>query len=86
MRKKVNHWDSYGVFCIANAIIQDDFIQLKEIDRLFDDSIELYDQFLRSKFYTLSHPELECIYSFLKHLNVISKIPDEMPTEVLINY
>lgn len=59
---KTNHQNSYGVFCIAMAINNDNE---RELDWLWEDAIRLYDIFLSSKFNDVSKSELECINEFL---------------------
>jgi predicted HAD superfamily hydrolase len=85
MNKHVDHWDSYGVFIIANAIIQEDPRQLEQINRLYGDCIDLYYSFLKSKFNSIHSPELDCIYNYLKDINLIKKTTDVMPDEIIID-
>jgi hypothetical protein len=85
MSKYVDHWDSYGVFIIANAIIQEDPRQLEQINRLYGDCIDLYRSFLKSKFNSIHSSELNCIYRYLKDIHLIKQIPAVMPDEIIIN-
>ena len=60
------YWQSYGVFAIA---IQQKNKDYKVIDLLWQEAIDLYKEFLNSKFNDINQSELDCINKFMKQLN-----------------
>ena len=60
------YWQSYGVFAIAIQLKNKDY---KVIDLLWQEAIDLYKEFLNSKFNDINQSELDCINKFMKQLN-----------------
>ena len=60
------HWNSYGVFAIAIQLKNQNY---SEIDVMWQESIDLYEQFYKSEWNDLKQSELECINKFMKHIN-----------------
>lgn len=62
------HWDSYGVFCIAQMILKNN-----DLDFIWSEAIGLYDKFLPSKYNVSTKSELDCIQDFMQaeHTNLI---------------
>jgi hypothetical protein len=58
--------ESYGVFCIAAQLEQND----RELDVLWDKALKLYDEFINSEFNDFEQSELDCINEFLKAKNI----------------
>ena len=66
IEKDKKYWQSYGVFAIA--------IQLKNknyytIDALWQEAIDLYNEFLDSEWNDINKSELDCINKFMIQLN-----------------
>ena len=61
MKTSKQHWDSYGVFCIAQIIIQD-----RDLDEVWGEAIRLYEEFINSPFNVDTESELDCIHKFIQ--------------------
>lgn len=59
--KEINYFDSYGVFCIAMNLPEDD------LDVRWWKAVLLYKEFLMSRYNNFNYSELECIYEFLEY-------------------
>lgn len=56
------HKSSYGVFCMAMGIVAR---RDRELDIVWDEAIELYEEFLQSPYPLQDYSELDCIADFL---------------------
>ena len=56
------HKSSYGVFCMAMGIVAR---RDRELDIVWDEAIELYEEFLQSPYPLQDCSELDCIADFL---------------------
>ena len=60
------HKSSYGVFCMAMGIVALRAIgRGRELDIVWDEAIELYEEFLQSPYPLQDYSELDCIADFL---------------------
>jgi len=59
--KEINYFDSYGVFCIAINLPEDD------LDVRWEKAVLLYKEFLTSGYNNFNYSELDCIYKFLEY-------------------
>lgn len=59
--KEINYFDSYGVFCIAMNLPDD------ELDVRWWKAVLLYKEFLTSRYNDFRYSELDCIYEFLEY-------------------
>jgi hypothetical protein len=53
---------SYSIFCIASQLLNG---REDELDLVWQDANELYDEFLNSEFNNVNKSELDCINDFL---------------------
>jgi len=61
---KTNYWNAYGVYCITiNANLKSEFL-----DRQWEEAIDIYEDYLKSKYNDENKSELECINDYLKTL------------------
>lgn len=79
--EKINHWNSFGVFCMANIIGEQDLGN----DVIWDKAIAMYDLFHKSKFNMVSESELDCIVNFYndyqKHQMFLNSLTQLMSDE-----
>lgn len=61
MEHVTNHWNSYGVFAIAQLILT----KYDALDIAWEEAIKLYDEFSSSYYNDMNQSELECIYKFM---------------------
>jgi hypothetical protein len=61
MKQVNNHWDSYGVFAIAQLILT----KYDALDIAWEEAIKLYNEFYSSNYNNMHESELECIYKFM---------------------
>ena len=64
---KINHWNSYGVFCMAMSF---KIFNPRELDDLYLEAINCYNSFIESEFNDPNKSELECINEFVKFHNI----------------
>ena len=60
------HWKSYGVYAIALQLKNQD---LGAIDVMWQEAIDLYEQFYKSEWNDFKESEIECINKFMQHIN-----------------
>jgi hypothetical protein len=60
--RQTNHFDSYGVFCVAMTLTDE-----QDLDIRWMKAILLYKQFVDSPYNNTKYPELDCLYEFLKY-------------------
>jgi len=66
MKEIKTHWDSYGVFAIAVQLADQNYL---ELDRMWQEAIDLYDRFYYSNYNLMSRSELECINEYMADIN-----------------
>ena len=66
MKSNNNHWNSYGVFAIAVQLADQNY---SELDRMWQQAIDLYEEFLTSEWNDINQSELDCINKFIIQLN-----------------
>ena len=59
---------SYSIFCIASQLLIDNE---RELDLVWQNATELYEEFLNSSFDNVNESELDCINNFLTYKNLI---------------
>jgi hypothetical protein len=59
---------SYSIFCIASQLLKDNE---RELDIVWQNATELYNEFLNSSFDNVNESELDCINDFLNYKNLI---------------
>ena len=64
---EINHWNSYGVFCMAMLLKNS---RTTDLDVLYTTAVHKYEKFIESDFNNLNEPEIECIAEFLKFYNL----------------
>jgi len=57
---------SYSIFCIASQLLTDNE---RELDVVWQNATELYNEFLNSSFDNVNESELDCINNFLTYKN-----------------
>ena len=68
MKTSINHQDSYGVFCMADRLIDLGLSNLNDgLDVVWEESITEYNKFLNSKFNVDSKSELDCIDEYFNN-------------------
>ena len=64
--KSENHWNSYGVFCMAMSMAERNE---RELDLLWADAISKYEAFCLSEYNDQNKSELDCIHEFLNEIS-----------------
>jgi hypothetical protein len=65
---ETNHMNSYGVFCMADRLIDLGLSDLHDgLDVVWEEAIAEYNKFLNSKYNVDSKSELDCIDEYLNN-------------------
>ena len=65
---ETNHMNSYGVFCMADRLIDLGLSYLNDgLDVVWEEAIAEYNKFLKSKYNVDSKSELDCIDEYLNN-------------------
>lgn len=65
-KNNIDHFQSYGVFCVATRMLDDGY-DLGALDELWDDAILEYEEFLNSEFNVDTKSELDCIDEYFSN-------------------
>jgi hypothetical protein len=65
---ETNHFDSYGVFCMADRLINLGLSDLNDgLDIVWEEAVGEYNKFLNSKYNVDTKSELDCIDEYLNN-------------------
>ena len=65
---ETNHFDSYGVFCMADRLVYKGISKLDDgLDIVWEEAVGEYNKFLNSKYNVDTKSELDCIDEYLNN-------------------
>jgi hypothetical protein len=70
-----NHWNSYGVFIVATMLqnISGMDVFNEGTDNLWQKSIDIYQDFIKSPYNVATKSEMDCIEEFMQQTNKPTK-------------